>query len=74
MDVFCVSHVNFVFVIPVCSLQPCDHLLGRAGLLALLCVMFSCVLSRSHFVSPAIVLIPDTIVFFLTFFPPDMIR
>ena len=27
----------------VCSLQPCGHLLGRAGLLALLCVVFSCI-------------------------------
>ena len=26
----------------VCSLQPCDHLLGEADLLALFCVMFPC--------------------------------
>ena len=26
----------------VCSLQPCDHLLGKADFLALLCVMFPC--------------------------------
>ena len=36
----------------VCSLQPCGHLLlRRANLLALLCVMFSCVFVSSHMVS-----------------------
>ena len=30
------------------SLQPCGHLLGRADLLVLLYVMFSCDLSFSH--------------------------
>ena len=45
--VVCVSCINYI----VCSLQPCGHLLGKAGPLALLYVMFSCVLSLSHMVS-----------------------
>ena len=32
------------------SLQPCDHLIGKEDLLALLCVVFSCALSLSHMV------------------------
>ena len=32
-------------------MQPCDHLLGTANPLALLCVVFCCVLSLSHVVS-----------------------
>ena len=32
-----------MFVMLSCSLQPCGHLLGRANLLTLLCVMFYCV-------------------------------
>ena len=38
-----VIYVSFLSLLCclVCSLQPCDQLLGRADLLALLCVMFS---------------------------------
>ena len=41
-----VIYVSFLSLLCclVCSLQPCDQLLGRAGLLALLCVMRYCVL------------------------------
>ena len=40
--VICVSCLSLLYCL-VCSLQPCDHLLGKAYLLALLCMMFSCV-------------------------------
>ena len=50
MDSFC--NLCFVFVIfLVCSLQPCGHLLGKTGLLALLCVHFFVFLSLSFIVS-----------------------
>ena len=48
--VICFSCLPLSYCI-ACSLQPCDHLLGRADLLALWYVMFSCVLSLSHMVS-----------------------
>ena len=40
--VICDSCLSLLYCL-VCSLQTCDHLLGKADLLALLCVMFSCV-------------------------------
>ena len=44
---FCGSFLLFMFHVsllfcPVCSLQPCDHLMGN-DVLTLLCVMFPCV-------------------------------
>ena len=49
MDHFC--YLCFVFVTLSCLLQSCGHLLGKGYLLALLCVVFSCVLSLSHVLS-----------------------
>ena len=43
-----VSRLSLLYCL-VCSLQPCDHLLGK--LLALLCVMFSCVFVTFYSVS-----------------------
>ena len=47
--VICVSCSSVI--LSCISLQPCGHLLGKADLLALLYVMFSCVLLLSHMVS-----------------------
>ena len=49
MDPFC----SYVSRLSCRSLQPCDHLMERADHLTLFCVMFPCVLSLSHMVSPA---------------------
>ena len=43
--------IVFIILSYLCSLQPCDYLLGRADHLALLFVMFICVLSLSHMVA-----------------------
>ena len=44
MDPFCYLCFTFALLYRlVCSLQPCDHLLGRADLLALFCMVFPCV-------------------------------
>ena len=43
MDPFC--NLCFTMVLLyclVCSLQPCDHLLGKGGPLGSICVMFPC--------------------------------
>ena len=57
---FCGSFLLFVLhVCHVSSLQPCGHLPGRAVLLALIYMMFSCVLKLSHMVWYLIVLIPN---------------
>ena len=40
--VICVSYLSLLCCV-VCSLQPCDYLMGRAEYLALLCVGCSCV-------------------------------
>ena len=42
MDTF-VIYVSSLPCCHVCSLQPCAHLLGNGDLLALLCMVFSCV-------------------------------
>ena len=65
MDLFC--YLCFTFSLSyylVFSLQPCDHLLEMADLLALLCVMFPCVFITFPYgvlgqVRILIVLIPD---------------
>ena len=41
--IFFLICVSCLFCYLVCSLQPCGHMLPRAEVLALLCVMFSCV-------------------------------
>ena len=59
--------IIFVVYVPclscfiVYSLQPCGHMLGKANLLALMCVLFHCVF----------VTFPSGVVLrFLIFFPP----
>ena len=58
MDPF-VIYVSCLSCCLVCSLQPCGHLLGKANLLALVYVMFSCVFSLFYEVWHLIVSIPD---------------
>ena len=69
MDPFCCLCLSLLYY-RVCSLQPNGHLLGKAELFALLCVMFSCVLSLSHMVHSRVwyltVSIPD--LFILPYF------
>ena len=45
MDHFCYSCFMFIFVMPCSLVVACW---GRADLLALLCAVFSCILSLSH--------------------------
>ena len=54
----------YAVLLIVCSLQPCDHLLEKVDLLALLCVVFSCVFVTFPYDVPGqvwylIVSIPD---------------
>ena len=48
---FFVIYVSCLSGFLVCSVQPCGHLLGKADLLALLYVMFYCILSFPPVVS-----------------------
>ena len=46
--VTCVSRLSLLYCL-VFSLHPCHHLLGKADLLALMCVMFPCAFVTFHY-------------------------
>ena len=77
--IFIIIYVSFLLLLCclVCSLHPCDYLLGKDCLFTLLCVMFSCVFVTYPYGVPEqvwylIMSIPDLCL--LLYFPSGLIQ